>query len=39
MKKSNYTDEDIVSAYNRGLYLRNIEKLYHIDIRTIKKKI
>jgi len=37
MKKSNYTDEDIVSAYNRGLYLRNIEKLYHIDIRTIKK--
>lgn len=37
MKKLSYTEDDIISAYNKGLYLRNIEKLYHIDIRTIKK--
>lgn len=32
-----YTEQDIITAYNNGLYLRNIEKLYHIDFRTIKK--
>ena len=36
MKKSNYTDQEIIDSYLQGDYLRSIEKQYHIDMRTIK---
>ena len=36
MKKSNYTDQEIITSYQEGNYLRAIEKQYHIDMRTIK---
>ena len=37
MKQGNYTEQQIIEAYQCGMYISHIEKKFHIDIRTIKK--